>query len=230
MDDVTIVIPTLDRVNNVERIIRNINDVTDNPMIIVVFTPGLCLEMEVLLKHLFTQYDNLEFMPSDQHKADIGDYAKKINKALQYTCTKWLFTGADDLRFHKNWFPNAMKIVTDSTQVIGTQDLGNPRVLAGDHATHFLIRTEYAKTTGTVSDQQSGRIFHPGYWHEFMDDELVAWSKKLNIWAFANDSVVEHLHPFWHKAPTDKTYEEFKKRMAYGKTIFDARQRRWTSA
>jgi hypothetical protein len=223
-DSVTIVIPTIDRVDNVDRVVRNINDVTEDCQIMIVFNKAYCLPMEGKIKELFDEFDNVEYMAGPMSRPDIGDYAKKINLALRYCCTDWLFTGADDLKFHPQWLEKALEVAGEEINVIGTQDLGNPRVIAGEHATHFLVRTDYARNYGTVASLEPGQIFFPGYWHEYMDDELVAFARAKGMFAFAEESIVEHLHPFWGKAPSDRTYEQFKMRMAYGKNVFDKRK------
>lgn len=155
-----------------------------------------------------------------------GDYARKINTGLRASTEPLLFLGADDLRFHPGWFDAAVEKMTGPVGVVGTNDLGSPRVIVGDHATHSLVSRDYADTFGTIDEP--GKILHEGYPHEFVDDELVETAKHRGAWAFAADSHVEHLHPSWGKAPADPMYRQQRRRMAEGRPIYQARRHLWT--
>jgi hypothetical protein len=154
-----------------------------------------------------------------------GDYARKINAGYRVTTDPLLFLGACDLRFHPGWLDAAKAKLAPGIGVVGTNDLGNPRVIRGDHATHSLVTRAYADL-GTI-DGQPG-ILHEGYHHEFVDDELVGTAKHRKAWAFAPDSVVEHLHPSWGKAPTDHLYDAQRIRMAASWRDYRTRRRLWT--
>jgi len=45
-------------------------------------------------------------------------------------------------------------------------------------------------------------LYHTGYWHEGCDVEFAATARSRGTYAFAADSIVEHLHPLWGKART----------------------------
>lgn len=152
-----------------------------------------------------------------------GDYARKINAGYRASTEPWLFTGADDLHFHEGWLENALR--HRPAQVIGTNDLGNTRVLRGHHATHSLVLRRYADKHGTID--RPGEILFEGYVHEYCDDELVGTAKKRGVWAFAHDSIVEHLHPDYAKAPTDPMYLAQGERMAASRPLFKKRSRLW---
>jgi hypothetical protein len=153
-----------------------------------------------------------------------GDYAKKINAGYRVTDDPFLFLGACDLCFHPGWLGAASAKLGPDVGVVGTNDLGNPRVLAGTHSTHSLVTRDYADQ-GLI-DGQPG-ILHEGYQHEFVDDELVGTAKKRGAWAFAAESVVEHLHPHWGKAPTDAIYDGQRERMALSWREYRTRRRLW---
>jgi glycosyltransferase involved in cell wall biosynthesis len=156
----------------------------------------------------------------------VGDYAVKVNTGLRITDEPFLFTGADDLRFHRGWDLAALELMADpAIGVVGTQDLCNGRTLRGEHATHFLVRRRYAVELGTIDER--GKIFHEGYPHEWVDDELVGTAKHRAAWAFADGSVVEHLHPAVGKAPTDALYDAQRARMRQGHSRFLRRRRLW---
>lgn len=156
----------------------------------------------------------------------VGDYATKINTGVSVTTEPLLFTGADDLKFWPGWLEAALAAFTPGIGVVGTNDLGNPRVLAGEHATHFLVTREYA-ALGTIDRPDSGMLLHPEYPHEYVDDEFVGTAKKRQAWAMALDSHVEHLHPHWGKAPSDALYQQQRYRMRLGQAIYRRRRRLW---
>lgn len=139
-------------------------------------------------------------------EAGPGDWARKINVAYRGSREPWLFLGADDLEFHRGWAGVAMEYAENGYGVIGTNDLGNPRVLQGRHSTHPLVSRRYADELGTIDGP--GQVVYEGYDHQYCDDELVLTAQRRAEWAFARGAVVEHLHPFFHKAPMDATYEK----------------------
>lgn len=156
----------------------------------------------------------------------IGDWAHKVNTGARLTEQPLIFTGADDLEFRVGWFEAATAKLEPGIGVVGTNDMGNPRVMAGDHATHFLVTREYMKKYGTVDEP--GKILHEGYWHELCDDELVATAKHRSAWVMALTAEVKHRHPNWDPlVPTDPLYDRQRERMRFGRRLFAQRRRLW---
>lgn len=153
-----------------------------------------------------------------------GDYARKIQAGIDTTTEPFVFTGADDLRFHPRWFENAAARMTEQVGVVGTNDLCSQRVMAGEHGTHFLVARWYCEL-GTIDGEP--HLFHHGYRHEFVDDELVGTAKKRGAWAHAPDSVVEHLHPMNGQAPVDDLYAAQAARMRASRHLYLRRRRLW---
>lgn len=122
----------------------------------------------------------------------------------------WFLFAADDIDFHPGWW-EATQPLRDQPKimVIGTNDLGNPRVMAGDHATHALVGSTYM---GTIDDPEA--IVHTGYRHWCVDDEFVWTAKLRGAWSPCLGSIVEHLHPYWSassgkkKGAWDATYAQ----------------------
>lgn len=139
----------------------------------------------------------------------VGDavtFAKKVNLAFGKTRQPWVFLTGDDVRFRAGWLDHAQHIAkTFDGLVVGTNDLGNPRVLTGDHATHLLIARDYVDEVGASWDGP-GVVCHEGYRHWFVDDEIVTAAKQRGVWQMALGSIVEHLHPRWGKAEGDDVY------------------------
>lgn len=155
-----------------------------------------------------------------------GDYARKIQAGFEATTEPLVFLGADDLYFHPGWLEAATRRLTPGIGVVGTNDQCNGRVMRGEHSTHSLVTRSYVEQFGTID--QPGWVLHDGYPHEFVDDELVGTAKHRKAWAFARDSVVEHLHPMNGRAPMDPLYAEQARRMRKGRVIFDRRRPLWT--
>lgn len=174
------------------------------------------------------EYEELDF-----HEAEYmivpwgpgkGDYAKKINYAIERTDEPLIFMGADDLRFHEGWLDACLRYTPDFA-VVGTNDLGNPLVAQGIHSTHSLVRRDYVEHYGTIDEP--GKALHEGYWHEFVDDEFVRTAMYRNQFVFAADAIVEHLHPHWGKAPTDAIYEGSSRRLRWGRRLYRRRAHLW---
>lgn len=155
-----------------------------------------------------------------------GDYARKINAGYRATTEPLMFLAASDLRFHPGWFEAVTAKLGPGIGVVGTNDLGSPRVMAGEHSTHSLVTRAYADEFGTID--QRGAVLHEGYVHEYVDDELVGTAKHRGAWAFAAESHVEHLHPDWGKAERDAMYADQRRRMSRSADLFKRRRRLWT--
>lgn len=145
---------------------------------------------------------------------DLVTFPKKVNLGYRETVEPWLFLVGDDVVFHPGWLDQAMHVARQTgADVIGTNDLGNPRVIAGEHATHMLLRRSYVDEVGASWDGP-GVVCHEQYRHCFVDDEVVNAAKRRGAFASAKHSVVEHRHPFWESAPDDDVY-------ALGRERFD---------
>lgn len=153
-----------------------------------------------------------------------GNYAEKINFAAEDIYEDFIFTGADDLEFHTGWYQAALAHMTEGTMVVGTNDICNPNVIAGRHATHFLVRTEYLEQ-GTIDEPY--KLLHEGYQHEWVDNEFIETARARGVYAHADDSIVEHLHPMVGKAPMDELYAGMHERMQQGGPLFLERQKLW---
>lgn len=219
MNPTVILIPVLGRPHRIAPLLQSIADATPEPhRVLFICSPG----------------DQVVHAVIDSHGADRltittepgpGDYARKINVGYRATDEPFLFLGADDLAFHPGWLAAAVRCVRARTGVVGTQDLANLRVLRGEHSTHSLVIRTYVDQYGTIDEP--AKILHEGYWHEFVDDELVETAKHRDAWVFAAKSVVEHLHPMAGKAPTDSLYDQQKLRMHRSRPLLIQRRRLW---
>jgi hypothetical protein len=137
---------------------------------------------------------------------EMGSFAEKVNAGYEISTEDWLFLVGDDVRFHPGWLDQAMETArVTGRSVIGTNDLGNPAVLAGEHATHMLIEHNYIEEWGASWDGP-GVVAHEGYRHWFVDNEIVTQAKRLGEWAPCLASHVEHMHPYFRKGELDDVY------------------------
>lgn len=221
MVELAILIPVLRRPKNIYPLVSSIlNTTTASFEIVFIASPGDHEEISEL-GNLKQPYLLME----DSYEGK-GDYARKINHGFRSIDAEWYFLGADDLLFHPLWFEAAMATYeATGACVIGTNDLGNPQVLRGEHATHSLVLGEYAAECGTIDEP--GKILHIGYPHEYVDTEFIETAKWRGAFAFSNDSRVEHLHPNWGKAPMDSIYAGQNERMNKGRILFEQRKRLW---
>jgi hypothetical protein len=158
-------------------------------------------------------------------EAGPGDYAGKMNLGFKLVGDEWVFLGADDLVFHEGWFDACLR-EHDRTDacVIGTNDMGNARVIAGKHSTHTLVHRDYLEC-GTIDEDDL--ILHPGYTHQFVDDEFVQTADARGTYAHAKDAFVEHLHPSWGKGSDDPTYRRGAEQFDRDRRLYEERQRLW---
>jgi hypothetical protein len=161
-------------------------------------------------------------------------FAEKVNEAYEWTDEPWVFLVGDDVRFRPGWLDHAQQVaVNTGAKVVGTNDLANPRVTAGDHATHMLIARDYIDTVGASWDRDGdgnpcngpGVICEEIYGHWYVDDEIVLAAKQRNVWAPALASVVEHLHPIAEKSEMDDTYKRGQASAGRDKLKFSKRQK-----
>jgi hypothetical protein len=160
-----------------------------------------------------------------------GDYAHKVNWGAQRAVSMgfdWFLLAADDVRYHPGWARAALAAhESTGALAIGTNDLGNPDVMAGKYATHPMAHRDYL-ACGTVDDPEGRLLFHPGYWHEGCDAEFAGTARMRGTWAYAADSIVEHLHHLWGKGEDDAVYAGSREHVEADRALYRRRRRLWT--
>lgn len=221
MLDLVLLIPVLRRPQNILPLINSIEATTSGSYeILFIASPADIQEIDAL-EHYKANY----FIMPQNHEGN-GDYAKKINAGFNEIEATWYLTGADDLEFYPKWFDFAMATASQTGScVIGTNDLGSPRVTSGQHATHSLVLREYALECGTIDEP--GKVLHEGYKHNFVDVEFVDTAKWRGAWSFAINSKVEHLHPDWNRGSMDEVYKIGKSGWDTDQQYFEKRKRLW---
>lgn len=217
-DPVVILVPVLDRPGHVAPLVESITAATPEPhRVVFIATRGDTAQIDAI--HAVPNVDLLQI-------DEPGTYVRKINAGFTATTEPLVFAAADDLRFHPGWYPAATAHLTDQIQVVGTNDLGNPRVMAGRHATHNLFTRDYIDRRGGTVDGP-GLVMHDGYRHWYCDDEFVGTAQRRGVWAFAPDSHVEHLHPIFGKGEMDDTYILGRAHNLEDRNRYRSRRRLW---
>lgn len=209
---VAILVPVLNRPQNVAPLLRTIRTTTPDPYrVLFICDPGDTAEQDAI-----TREGGWMVSPG-------GSYAAKIRAGIDATNEPLLFIGADDLQFRPSWLEEAQAKMP-AAQVVGVNDgIHRPRRLS--HATHFLITREYAQQP--CIDGTSGPL-STAYAHSFVDDELIATATKRGVYAYAKTSRVKHLHPMCRTAADDETYKLGRARFAQDRKTFAQRMRLWT--
>jgi hypothetical protein len=151
-----------------------------------------------------------------------GTFAEKVNLGYKVTSQPWLLLAGDDVRFHPGWLDQAQHAARDGADVVGTNDLHNPRVTGGEHSPHPMVRRAYVDEQGASWDGP-GTVAHEGFRHWFVDDEIVTAAKQRDTWVAAPHSKVEHLHPLWGLAEDDETYALGRGHIEADKALFEKR-------
>jgi glycosyltransferase involved in cell wall biosynthesis len=229
LTDCSIIVPTLRRAWILERLHRSFAE-TDHG--------GVC---ELLLVCSRDDPNSLqaarELERADPHVRVItvdwaggtrGDSARKLNAGARAARGEWLLACDDDVAFHPGWLTEVQRIhAATGAQVIGTNDLGNPHVVAGHSSTKPCFHRQYLPE-GTID--QAGLLYHEGYWHNGPDSEACETAKARGTWAFANEAIIEHLHPDWGKASDDATYRLHRHRYRKDEQLLRRRQGLWGGA
>lgn len=211
---VDVIVPVLHRPQNVAPLMRSLRASTGLATAWFVVEEGDTVETAAVLD------------AGGQVLEHSGTFAEKVNHAYRHTMAPHLMLVGDDVRFRPGWLDHCEHFVRRyGAQVVGTNDLGNPRVMAGEHATHMLIARSYVAQHGASWDGP-GVVCHEGYRHWYVDDEIVTAAKQRGVWQMALGAVVEHLHPIWGKADHDDVYELGQAEAAKDKQTFEFRRRR----
>jgi glycosyltransferase involved in cell wall biosynthesis len=192
VDEVAVIVPVLRRPQNAEPFMRSLRASTGLARVYAVCSEDSDAEAWAKAGATVVRTDKISF-------------AEKVNAAYPHTSEPWIFLVGDDVRFHAGWLDHVQQTARNSgAQVVGTNDLGNPRVMAGEHATHMAIARDYIDMVGASWDGP-GIVCGP-YRHWYVDDEIVTVAKQRGVWAPSLGAIVEHLHPIWGKAEQDDTY------------------------
>jgi hypothetical protein len=220
---VTVLAPVLNRAHRVAPLAASLHDSLIDE------------DAEVTLLFLCTVNDHAEIAEIRKHnlwhmivpsRSGVGEYAGKINYGVDHTTSDWFLTAADDLLFHRGWLREALNVhIRTGALVIATNDMVNSAVKAGRHGTHSLVHRNYV-AQGTIDEP--GKLLHEGYSHNAVDVEFTETAQARGVWAFAEKSLVQHLHPtFDRRIKRDATYDKGMKFATRDRVLCAQRRKLW---
>lgn len=217
---IDVLIPTFGRADRIAAVVANVHEATTVPhrvVLIVEEDDGDSIAAAAAL--------DAQLLVNTRTR----NYAGACNTAYHQLDGDHLFAGADDLRFHPGWAEAALKRMQSNpwTLVAGTNDLINPYVAQGLHATHYLVDRRYLDEEGGTVDGGPGSFFHEGYDHNFTDTELVGTAKARARFLPCLESVVEHLHHGAGKSQHDATYALADAHFGDDSALYDERRPLW---
>lgn len=151
-------------------------------------------------------------------------YAGAINSAWEELQSDLFFCGADDLRFYPGWAEIAISKMVNLIKVVGTNDLHNPEVLAGEHATHYIINGEYIKKGQSIDGEP---VLPECYDHNYTDREFIGIAKNNGVYNSCLESVVEHLHFTFGLSQMDATYRKSRIKVDADQNTYESRRDKW---
>lgn len=191
-----ILIPSLNRSHRLESVINNVSARTPLPHRRV-FCVGD--EKSKLVLHFMGE----EYV--DDSESEDKRYVTRMNKLVsELKDEQTIFFGSDDVIHHHGWLENALEVMSTDPypSLVVVNDMRNP------NGTQALMRRDYLEQA--VFDAP-GLAFHPGYLHQFADNEQFATAMAQGEYARAMASCVEHLHPLFkasNSLPDDETYRQ----------------------
>lgn len=225
MADIAVIVPVLGRPANAQPLVQNLLATAPDAWLLFMCSPDDIAQIDACELACSAPRTKFAVVPWE---AGPGDYAAKINLAYRNTAqVEMVLLGADDIRFHPGWLEAVEAVAAKyDCGVVGTNDMGNPEVLAGRHSTHPVVRRCYIDRYGGVVGEP-GVVYHEGYDHQMVDNELVATAQARGCYAHAHDARVEHLHYLWRKSQRDSTYEKGRRGGQRDLRLFNSRKHLW---
>lgn len=212
---IQIIVPTYKRIQNIEKCFNNILETPDCEPLFVVHESDTDSLNEV--KRLGAKYTIDKQSPSGVNASNAGYWAVKTN---------WFVLSQDDIIFHKGWLDNAKKHISKGIKVVGLYD-GYPYHLQSQHSVAWLINKNYVQKN-SLSIGHKNVLFNPDYKKNYADNELNDTAKFRGVWAYASDSLAEHLHPGFNKSQMDSTYQMNENFLGEDRELYNSRIHLWT--
>lgn len=215
---IAILVPSYKRANRLYQIYENLIQTTVSSfelyfIVEVDDTPSL----DAITAHGFNHFVN------ERSKS----YSGAINHAYKNVSERYLFAGADDLRFHQGWDRYLIELVKNFA-VVASNDLFFPEA-NGLSSTHYLVSRDYIDSVGGVVDQGPGSFLNEEYRHNYCDTEFVGTAKSRGVFSHCPKSVVEHMHWGNGKAEMDETYQRNHSTLSLDRATFTSREHLWQS-
>lgn len=212
---IDIIIPTYKRIQNISKCFNNILETPDcRPLFVIHESDKESLDE---VNRLGVDYTIDKQLPSGVNASNCGYWSVKSN---------WFVLSQDDIIFHPNWLDNAKKYIIKGIKVIGLYD-GYPYHLQSQHSVAWLINRNYVQRN-SLSIGHKNVLFNPDYKKNYADNELNDTAKFRGVWAFASDSLAEHLHPGFNKSQMDSTYQMNENFLSEDRELYNSRIHLWT--
>lgn len=215
MADIAVVVPVRERGHNVAPLVESLNASTDRARLVFVADADDTAQLWAIQRH-----DVDVILNWDRNRKT---FPVKANLGYRLTDEPWVMLCGDDVHFHPGWVEASIDRHPDAG-LISTNDLGNRRVLRGEHAVHPIFKRTWVEYSGASWDGID-TLCHEGYSHCFVDDEWTAVAKQAGAFVYEPDAVVEHLHPVWGKAKSDRIYKIAQQQMDHDRMLFKRRSR-----
>lgn len=206
-----IFIPTL-RINRIEKIVANIKQNTTKPYRIY-----FIVEPDV--------YQNLNHLDEVILNKRSPTYSGAINSAYEQTSEPYFYTGADDLEFQRGWLDKTLSKMNEKILVVGTNDLMNKHVLAGEKATHYLVKREYIEKYGGTIDNSFPVLYE--YKHNYCDWEFIETAQKRGVFSPCLEAIVKHNHWTRGRSDFDEVYRKSESSKNDDKITYNSRRHLW---
>ena len=202
MERVAVLVPVLNRPDNVKPLVESFREHNDGTATLYFITdPDDRAEREAIAQHCQWERDCVEVLQSDRGSS----FACKVNSGVQQSLVHegvhredWVFVCGDDVEFTPGWL-DAARALSTRFDVIGTNDsepgrVRNPAVANGSHADHFFVRRSYIDELGACLDGP-GVLAPEAYFHWFTDKEIIQLAKARGVFTPCLESRVIHHHP-----------------------------------
>ena len=217
---IAVLVPTFGRADRLARVAANIAENTETEHRVV-----FAVEAEDVASIAAAAELDVDVVVNEGRP----NYSGAITTAYRETPAEYVFAGADDLNFQPGWDTAALALMDGWVQVVGTNDLLNPYVTAGLHATHYLVDRRYLDDVGGVVDQGPGSFLFDGYDHQYTDTEFIATAKMRSRFRPCLESVVEHINAWSPKGTVDATAHKTQVTAAADSALYDSRRDLWCS-
>jgi len=208
MTIVTILVPSLARPHQLDRVLANIDSVTRDHRILAAVSDEssakVCSDNGV--EYLFDCVCGYTDCDCDVR------YVTRMNKLFRLVVTPYVFFGQDDVTFHDGWLDAALAqgcpvtIVNDGVNPVGTA---------------ALVATDFIIEHGTRFDGVRGVPFFEGYHHNFADTEMFTVTD--DVIGRAHRSLVTHDQG----RPMDATYALQADHYMEDQLLFNTRREQW---
>jgi glycosyltransferase involved in cell wall biosynthesis len=206
---VQVVIPTYKRPDKLK---STIDQLRDREVIYV------CHETDIESQKILTK----------AHKQFVIDYQQPsgvnaTNRGFWATTADWIVIGQDDFTWHVGWLQEATRVQKETNaMVVGFSD----GYRTDKHSVAWLIYRPYAMSEGLCIGFPNV-IFNPHYKKNFSDNELNDTAKLRGVFAYAENAVLEHLHPSFGKSLDDSTYQHLEPYFEQDFALYKSRQHLW---